>query len=581
MEEYILPYNLSVEKRYGLIRLIVNTLILIAMLLLFSGSEIFADLKAFPTAEGYGRLATGGRGGRVIEVSNLNDAGPGSLREAIDATGPRTIVFTVSGVINLSSKLLVTGTKGNGNFYLAGQTAPGKGICIHGWTFGMIGGEHVIIRHIRTRIGTSSGETMDGMGMASGNNAIFDHCSISWTIDEAFSSRSGLNITLQRTLISEALNEAGHRKYDPGTQHGYAASISGDIGSFHHNLLAHCAGRNWSLAGGLSKRPMEFAGRLDIRNNVVYNWRNRTTDGGAHQVNFVNNYYKPGPAISIKVALNAQIENFPGTQSYYFAGNVMPGYFDESNQEKGRKISYVNRDPGSVNWNVFVNQPFFESHVSTQTAGEAYEDILADVGCNRPMLDDHDKRIIEEVKNGTYTYKGSKTGYPGLIDNERDCGGLEEYPEQRRPDDWDSDHDGMPDEWEEEHGLNPNNADDRNDTELSVDGYTNLEMYLNEIAGDSVQYNVTAVRSVTGTVFGRNLFISARGVTFNLPAGSRVRAERIDMSGRTLEIIHDGELSHKNQVIPFGRSDGRPGGVSLLRVTANGKTTAVPVITIK
>ena len=135
---------------------------------------------------------------------------------------------------------------------------------------------------------------MDGMGMASGNNSIFDHCSISWTIDEAFSSRSGLNITLQRTLISEALNEAGHKNYPAGTQHGYAASIGGEIGSFHHNLLAHCAGRNWSLAGGLTHGTTTYAGRLDIRNNVVYNWRNRTTDGGAHEVNFVNNYYKPG-----------------------------------------------------------------------------------------------------------------------------------------------------------------------------------------------------------------------------------------------------------------------------------------------
>lgn len=551
------------------------------MVLLLSASESVAELKAFPSAEGYGRVATGGRGGRVVEVTNLNDAGPGSLRAAIDETGPRTIVFTVSGVINIKSKLLVTGTKGNGNFYLAGQTAPGKGICIHGWTFGMIGGEHVIVRHIRTRIGTSSGETMDGMGMASGDKSIFDHCSISWTIDEAFSSRSGLNITLQRTLISEALNEAGHENYDPGKQHGFAASISGDIGSFHHNLLAHCAGRNWSLAGGLGKNPTEFTGRLDIRNNVVYNWRNRTTDGGAHQVNFVNNYYKPGPAISITVALNAQIENFPGTQSYYFAGNVMPGHFDESNQEKGRKISYVNRDASSVTWDVFVNQPFFESHVTTQTAGEAYEDVLEDVGCNRPMLDEHDERIIEEVKKGTYTYEGSRTGYPGLIDNERDCGGLEEYPEERRPDDWDSDHDGMPDEWEEEHGLNPDNADDRNDDELSVDGYTNLEMYLNELAGDSVRWSTTALHSMKKRTSGNGITFDGNGVFLNSPAGLPVRIDLLDLSGRVLEILHEGVTAGADRFIAFRRHGVTAAGVSLLRVTVNGRETVTSVATLR
>src|SRR5690606_27665310 len=130
-------------------------------------------------------------------------------------------------------------------------------------------------------------------------------------------SRSARNITLQRTLISECLNVAGHQNYDPGTEHGYAASISGDVGSFHHNLLAHCAGRNWSLAGGLDGNG-DFAGRLDIFNNVVYNWRHRTTDGGAHEVNFVGNYYKPGASTTQRVALNAQYENFPGTQRYFF-----------------------------------------------------------------------------------------------------------------------------------------------------------------------------------------------------------------------------------------------------------------------
>jgi hypothetical protein len=386
-------------------------------------------------------------------------------------------------VIHLESKLLITGTKENGYVTIAGQTAPGKGICISGYTFGMIGGEHVIVRHIRTRVGTSSGKTMDGMGMASANNAIFDHCSISWTIDEAFSSRGAHMITLQRCLISEALNQAGHKKYSEGSQHGYAASISGDIGSFHHNLLAHCAGRNWSLAGGLVHGTRTYAGRLDIRNNVVYNWKHRTTDGGAHEVNFFNNYYKPGPASETFVALNAQNDGFEGTQRYYFSGNVMEGYWDESSQDKGSKESGVPRD-----YDYLVDKPFFDSYVTTQTAGEAYLDVLNDVGCNVPMLDDHDRRIIEETRNGTVTYKGSKTGLPGLPDNEADVGGLEDYPVITRPSDWDTDHDGMPDHWETAHGLNPSDASDGGNTNLSEVGYSNLEMYLNELAGDPVRF---------------------------------------------------------------------------------------------
>ena len=161
----------------------------------------------------------------------------------------------------------------------------------------MLGTHDVIVRYIRVRPGNIAGLTLDGMGMASTDHSIIDHCSISWTQDESFSSRAAKNITLQRTLISEALNVAGHKNYEKGKQHGYAASIGGDIGSFHHNLLAHCAGRNWSLAGGLDKAG-RHTGRLDIRNNVVYNWGHRTTDGGVMQLNFVNNYYKPGAGVA-------------------------------------------------------------------------------------------------------------------------------------------------------------------------------------------------------------------------------------------------------------------------------------------
>ncbi|MBN2576712.1 MAG: T9SS C-terminal target domain-containing protein [Deltaproteobacteria bacterium] len=429
---------------------------------------------AFPSAEGYGRFARGGRGGVVVHVTNLNDSGPGSLRAAVETdVGPRTVVFDTGGIIKLASRL----TLAQSYITVAGQTAPGKGICIRSAPFGTSGAHDVVIQHVRVRLG--AGATFDGMGLQGSDHSIVDHCSISWTIDEAFSSRSGKNITLQRTLISEALNVAGHENYPAGTEHGYAGSISGDVGSFHHNLLAHCEGRNWSLAGGLDADG-NFAGRLDIFNTVVYNWGGRATDGGAHEVNFVNNYYRPGAATAIFVALNAQYESFPGTQKYYFAGNVMPGYFDESSQDKGRK--YTGTPDGYSPW---VASPFFPSYAKIQTAGEAFKDVLSDVGCTQPVLDDHDARVVKETLDGTTTYKGSVSGKPGLPDKESDVGGYESYPSETREASWDSDGDGLPDFWEKQVGSNPSSqAGDFSDgnADPDGDGYTRLDDYLQWMA---------------------------------------------------------------------------------------------------
>ena len=422
----------------------------------------------------------------MLHVTNLADAGPGSLREAVEAEGPRTVVFDVSGLITLESRLIIRKT--NAFLTVAGQTAPGNGICLRKYNVGMLGATNVIVRYLRVRPGNISGTTLDGMGMASSDRCIIDHCSISWTLDESFSSRGGQNITLQRTLISEALNEAGHKKYPVGTQHGYAASIGGDIGSFHHNLLAHCSGRNWSLAGGLEKKTSTYAGRLDIRNNVVYNWKNRATDGGAHEVNFVNNYYQPGPATKYFFALNAQYGGFPGTQQYFVSGNVMPGYFGVTNQFAGRTATTERGGTLPTAYSPWVDQPFFDPFVKTQTADQAYTNVLADVGCNFPALDAHDQRIIAEVRSGTFKFKGSKTGLPGLPDSQDDVGGWDNYPEVHRPAGWDTDGDGMPDDWEKAHGLNPNAASDAN-KDFNGDGYTNLEKYLNSLVGE---YSSTA-----------------------------------------------------------------------------------------
>ena len=487
---------------------------------------------AFPGAEGWGRFSRGGRGGRVIHVTNLNDDGPGSLRAAVEAEGPRTVVFHVSGLIRLNRSL----TLENPYCTIAGQTAPGKGICIRDYGFGARGGSDYIIRYIRVRVGKTAGtsKTSDGMGMAGTDHSIIDHCSISWSQDEAFSSRQAGNVTLQRTLISEALHVAGHESYPAGSSHGFAASIGGDAGSFHHNLLAHCEGRNWSLAGGLDPSGTH-TGRLDIRNNVVYNWDGRTTDGGARYVNFVGNYYKPGPATRGPFTeLNPQFENPAfGPQQYYVEGNVMEGVHGP----EGPLPPFEGVAPrGTQPWAVTVPEPFFEHHVTTHSAAEAYESVLADVGCNLPVLDDHDRRVIHETRNGTYTHRGGITNRPGLPDNQEDVGGWEEYPEVHRPPGYDTDRDGMPDRWETDQGLDPTDPEDRNG--IGEGGYTYLETYLNSLVGSGDPE--TAVRETAASVPAGftldqnhpNPFNSSTTIGFRIPFRTEVQLDVYDMTGR-------------------------------------------------
>ena len=437
---------------------------------------------AFPGAEGYGRFAIGGRGGKVVYVTNLDDSGPGSFRDAVENQhGRRTILFAVSGLITLKSRLVI-----NDDYVtVAGQTAPGKGVCFRWAPIGVVG-DDLIVRNLRVRLGI--GVTFDGMGLTGADHSIIDHCSISWTIDEAFSSRGAHNITLQKTLISEPLNEAGHSNYSAGARHGFAASIGGDIGSFHHNLLAHSAGRNWSLAGGLDGDGY-YAGKLDITNNVVYNWDGRTTDGGAHEVNFVNNYYKMGAASENIPMLTAQLEGTgKGSQSYYYSGNVKEntnGTFacDGTDNTCGR--NYQQASSQVLDWDLWVDKPFFPSYTTTEPAKDAFKIVLSDVGCTQPVFDDHDKRIIKETREGTFSIRGSKTNLPGLPDNEQDVGGWEAYPGFSRSDNWDTDLDGLPDWWENTHGLNANSAKGSfadSNADDDMDGYTNLEDYLHWMA---------------------------------------------------------------------------------------------------
>ena len=450
---------------------------------------------AFPGAEGYGRFAIGGRGGIVYHVTSLDDdvnnPAEGTFRYGITKTsGPRTIVFDVSGYITLKGRL----TCSDPYVTVAGQTAPGEGITFRGAPLGFASDGIIrFIRSYRGYAGTEAGPSteeqnkgLDGLGMAGCDNSIMDHCSVAWTTDEAFSSRNAHSITLQRTLISEALNQADHPNYEKGKTHGFAATIGGGCfyghSSYHHNLLAHCEGRNWSLSGGLDGAG-NYSGAHDVFNNVVYNWGSRATDGGTHELNFMNNYYKMGASTTQTLLLRHQFEGTgSGSQAAYVSGNIREN-LDGSKTTDAENQTYKYELSGGqkLTWEPWATAPFFESFATIESAEAAYANVLSDVGCNQPLLNAHDARMVSETFSGTTSTVGSKTGKKGLIDREWDAEGFTSIKEEKRAANFDTDQDGMPDWWEALHSeLNPSVAD--NNLDADGDGYTALEDYLNWMA---------------------------------------------------------------------------------------------------
>ncbi len=536
---------------------------------------------AFPGAEGYGRFARGGRGGVVRHVTNLNDSGPGSLRDAIEGDyGPRTVVFDVSGLITLESDILIGSTRPY--ITVAGQTAPGKGICIKKQQFATSGARDVVIRFVRGLVGKESGETQNATGMAGAEHTIMDHCTFGWGIDEGLSTRGGKNLTFQRCSLSEALNVAGHQNYPAGTAHGYAASVGGDIASLHHNLLAHNEGRNWSMAGGLDNAGY-YAGRLDIFNNVVYNWGGRTTDGGAHQVNFVGNYYKRGPVNGITTLLNPQYGGFPGTQQYYMAGNILlNGSTTVTNQttllsigtENGGTLPQNSTPPYSAT----VAAPFFPSYATIHTATNAYKQVLSDVGCNLPQIDAHDTRVINETLNGTYSVTGSVSGKKGLPDTTADLGGWENYGNEVRPAGWDTDGDGLPDWWETIKGLNPASASGSfadGNADPDGDGYTHLDDYLNWLATPRAECAVGASVDVDLQALAIGYSKTTPSYVLSSPSGGAVSL----VSGRYARFTPSGSANALGQ-FTFTVTDSA--GDTMTR-TVNVRVTAavaLPVLTL-
>ena len=480
-------------------------LLLCLALIVLNTNEICASntypekTPAFPGAEGYGRYVSGGRGGKVYHVTNLNDSGEGSFRWACEQKGARTIVFDVCGTIHLQSQLKLT----NGDVTIAGQTAPGDGICVADWDF-CIAAPNVIIRYMRFRPGDISGGEPDGLSGMDGKRIIIDHCSVSWSVDECLSVYGNEHMTVQWCIISQSLRHSTHAKQ----AHGYGGNWGGKGASYHHNLLAH----HDSRTPRLGNRPTYVQqDTTDIRNNVMYNWSGNGCYGGeGMKVNFVNNYYKPGPATDARATGSRQplayricglgVSTKAGDGSYliwgkYFVdGNDNPDYPSllNKNWEMGIYPQISSENPGytaATKDSIRLSDPLPYMYVSTHTAADAYEKVLAYAGCSRSR-DKLDSLIVADTRQRKATYTGRGEGdLPGIIDTPYDLkpahadADWSPWPELKQTRHYkDADGDGMDDDWEISQQLNPQDASDG--LLLDDNGYTMLEVYLNSLVAD-------------------------------------------------------------------------------------------------
>jgi pectate lyase len=429
----------------------------IVIILLSYYTSAFSQPLAFPTAEGGGKFATGGRGGRVIIVTNLNDSGEGSFRDAIDQSGPRIVLFAVDGTIDLKSKLILK----YDSITIAGQSAPGEGICLKGYPF-YLKANNIIIRYIRARMGDINAIEDDAFGGRYIKNIMVDHCSFSWSVDECLSLYASEDLTVQWCIISHSLSKTVHSK----GAHGFGGIWGGSRATFHHNLIANHSSRNPRF-GSDGYSPVDF------RNNVVYNWGYKAAYGGGRKgrINFVANYYKPGPAtIAAKRTcfLDAADDK---SGMYYLSGNTMVGSAEvTADNWKGVQ---QNKTPEAR-----ADNPFPVMPINQQTAEMAYESVLKNAGCSY-RRDSYDTRVIEEVYNGTAT--AGETfggGGKGIIDSQNAVGGWPILKKGKPKKD--TDNDGMPDWWEKKNNLNCLNPKDNSGFDLSSE-YSNIEIYLNEL----------------------------------------------------------------------------------------------------
>ncbi len=444
---------------------------------------VIEQALAFPGAEGFGQNATGGRGGQVIYVTNLNDSGTGSFRAAVETAGPRYVLFKVSGNIELKSSLTIR----NGDLTIAGQTAPGDGICIKDYPV-TISADNIIIRFMRFRMGDAAQQEGDALGGRFHKNIIIDHCSMSWSTDECVSFYANENTSVQWCLISESLRNSVHGK----GAHGYGGIWGGKNASFHHNLLAHHDSRNPRL-GETADDEFALTDLVDLRNNVIYNWRGNSCYGGeAMNVNIVNCYYKPGPATTkeeriISIDKNKK-ENTPiyGIWGKFFIdGNYIEGSTRATNDNWQFGVyNQFHSSYGDVSASEKMAMRIYEEHpidgnVTTHSAEEAYEKVLDLVGASL-VRDAVDSRVIDNVRMGGYSFEGSLGSTKGIIDSQADVGGWPQLASMDPP--TDTSGDGMPDVWKEMMKLDPQKKQ-ANGHSLST-GYENIEVYLHYLVKD-------------------------------------------------------------------------------------------------
>ena len=500
---------------------VITTLTLVALTLATQ-----AQVPAFPGAEGHGRYTTGGRGGKIVHVTNLNDKGTGSFRQAVSGSDKKIVVFDVGGVIALSSNVNI-----GANTTILGQTAPAPGITLRYYTVNPAG-NNIVMRFIRIRRGEEK-DVNDGADASTARHytgIMLDHCSFSWSIDEVASFYDNNNFTMQWCTIGESLNNAGHNK----GAHGYGGIWGGKLASFHHNLICHVNNRSprfngarydWTGYTG-NKLYSQYkwqnavqAENVDFRNCVVYNCGNGCYGGpGGGKINMVNNYYKTGPAgttdrlTTVTVGAEGNASGYPKywtmTSRYYLSGNQINSntntgwsnmsyddgtylingkrYSPDPNHYNGNDVTYVKNSSGTDCVCIQLDEPGPVGEVTTHSAKTTFDKVLSYAGASLTP-DDVDIRYFTEARNGTATYSGSVTKKKGRIDKVSDVNGYTEanFGTGSREAGFDTDKDGIPDEWETANGLNPDNATDALTYTLDpAKYYTNIEVYANSLVQD-------------------------------------------------------------------------------------------------
>lgn len=538
-------------RNVGFMRMVLKSLAGFLMIVLTTSSVFAQDLPAFPGAEGFGKYTTGGRGGKVICVTNLEDNTlPGSFRYAVSQPGARIVIFKVSGTIQLKSNLNIS----SGNLTVAGQTAPGDGICLRDYTV-EVKADNVIIRYMRFRLGDVAMQQNDCIWGRDQSNIILDHCTMNWSTDECASFYDNKNFTMQWCLVGESLRNSVH---DKGS-HGYGGIWGGQKASFHHNLIVCNDNRNPRFCGSrYTNRPdLEM---VDFRNNVVYNWGANSAyaaEGGSY--NLVNNYYKAGPATPSSkksriiqpypdVGANTQPAGIYG--KFYVNGNVTTGSASVTAD------NWLGVDAASQfsTYGITKNElksaaEFPVAPITTHTAEIAYQKVLAFAGACL-VRDTVEKRIVHDVAAGTATVMDGGNGSTnGIIDTQTAVGGWPVLKSLPAPED--TDNDGMPDTWEVANGLNRN---DPSDARLStVDGkYPNLEVYLNSLVSSITENELKdALYSAVGALPKANgqmkVLMNPKTGILQVSSGDVIRSVKIFSINGCL--LGTGQVSNRNAEI--------------------------------